>query len=501
MATGLASNGGCSSAWIAVRTDPASKTFEWAYDALGQRQRETDADSGHMYFDYDALARLATIKNPQAEEFGFGYDDASRLVRKTLASGALTYHSYDAAGRPSRIAHAKSDLTVIASYDYDRARRSRIPGLRRPPRSRRRDSASDGPTCVSKWTRAEPDAARMCRDSGGTVQDRKLYYYDPASNRERMEQDGQPTVYYHYDARNAMTQVDPAGGTATDMAYDAAGNLISETEGSDVTEYTWNADGLMERADLPSGLTNYFAYDGAHRRWPARPVFRPPATPAIQSTRLRLRWAHTRLWLDPGGARRCTHVPDYTHDQGVTIMPGVGTILSVHEDSASHFFHTDAQGTTRTVTDPSEATEGAFDLDAFGVLRSQSGTFSTPYLYTGKERDPNPNLDYFVARQYAAPLGVFVSKDPLGPSEGWYLYVGASPMMKWDPEGAAPYCAGADNSPAPPPGYGSVAPGTGLAWCDFATGRMKVYIHPEYGTRWGDSNCGRPCNVAHECQH
>jgi YD repeat-containing protein len=138
MATGLASNGGCSSAWTTVRTDPASKSFEWAYDALGQRQRETDADSGHTYFDYDALARLATIKNPQAEEFGFGYDDASRLVRKTLASGALTYHSYDAAGRPSRIAHAKSDLTVIASYDYDRDvrgnRHCRIPGLRRAVR-------------------------------------------------------------------------------------------------------------------------------------------------------------------------------------------------------------------------------------------------------------------------------------------------------------------------------------------------------------------------------
>ncbi|MBD3175089.1 MAG: hypothetical protein GF320_07905 [Armatimonadia bacterium] len=58
-------------------TDPASKTFEW---------------------EYDALARLATIKNPQAEESEFGYDDASRLVRKTLASGAVTYHPHDAVG-------------------------------------------------------------------------------------------------------------------------------------------------------------------------------------------------------------------------------------------------------------------------------------------------------------------------------------------------------------------------------------------------------------------
>ncbi|MBD3175753.1 MAG: hypothetical protein GF320_11270 [Armatimonadia bacterium] len=250
-----------------------------------------------------------------------------------------------------------------------------------------------------------------------------------------MEQDGQPTVYYHYDARNAMTQVDRAGGTATEMEYDAAGNLVKETEDADETYYVWNADGLMERADLPSGLSNYFEYDGDDRRWQKQDS---------DGTK-RYRWDAGRdgrpsLAVVQEADETDATVADYTHDQGVTIMPGVGTILSVHEDSSSHFFHTDAQGTTRTVTDSSEATDATYDLDAFGVLRSQTGTFSTPYLYTGKERDPNPNLDYFIARQYAVPLGVFVSKDPLGPSEGWYLYVGASPLVKWDPRGQATTC-------------------------------------------------------------
>jgi len=125
----------------------------------------------------------------------------------------------------------------------------------------------------------------------------------------------------------------------------------------------------------------------------------------------------------------------FTHDQGATIMPGVGTILSVREGEDSRFLHTDVQGTTRNVTSAAEAVIAAYDLDAFGVQRSHTGAYSTPYLFTGKERDPGVGLDYFIARQYKAGRGVFVSKDPVGPSEGWYLYVGARPLEAWDPEG------------------------------------------------------------------
>jgi YD repeat-containing protein len=79
------------------------------------------------------------------------------------------------------------------------------------------------------------------RNSGGTLVDRKLYFCDPASNRSRVEQDGQPIVYYTYDARNALTRVEPAGGTATVMDYNASGSLVKETTGASVTYFVWTA--------------------------------------------------------------------------------------------------------------------------------------------------------------------------------------------------------------------------------------------------------------------
>jgi len=116
-------------------------------------------------------------------------------------------------------------------------------------------------------------------------------------------------------------------------------------------------------------------------------------------------------------------------------MPGVGTILSVREGDDSRFVHTDVQGTTRNVTSAAEAVVATYDLDAFGIQRSHTGAYSTPYLFTGKERDPGPSLDYFIARQYKAGRGVLLSKDPVGPHRGSYVYVMARPTALWDPPG------------------------------------------------------------------
>jgi YD repeat-containing protein len=380
---------------VTNRTDPASRSFEWAYDALGQRQLETDADSGHTYFDYDALARLATIKNPQAEEFGFGYDDASRLVRKALASGALTYHSYDAAGRPSRIAHAN--------------RHRRFSGLRRPPRDRRRDSAGDGPTRL-EMNASGADAARMCRDSGGTVQDRKLYFYDPASNRERMEQDGQPTIYYHYDARNAMTQVDPAGGASTDLEWNAAGQLVKKTAGSDETYFARDGSGLIDRIDLPSGLSNYFEYDGDLRRWSK-----------ADSTGFR----HYRWSARKGGRPGWSVVQEAAVD-GATLRSyttargsrrrGKG-LQAIHDSAASTFVQTDEQGSTRKVTGADESVVGSLDYDRFVVVTGESGT--TPsFQWRGTESDEDPGTDHLgPGEEYDPDDGIIDALNPIAPGD------------------------------------------------------------------------------------
>ena len=381
---------------VTEREAPGGKTFGWAYDEVSNQVRQTDADDGHTYHDYDANNRLSVIRDLFGGSFYFQYDAAGRLVSKQLPSGAVTYQGYDEAGRVSQVLHAKSDNTVLASYDTtcdSRGNPTRITDQNGDYREFQYDSLSR--LIAEKWY-----------DVGDTLLDRKVYFYDAAYNRIREDFEGGPTVYYLYDARNAPTEIKDTDGNVTYLEYNAAGSLASETTDAGTAYYEWNAEEMLQRVDLAAGGNAYYDYDGDARRWSKQD------SEGVK----RYHWDATRggepglavvQEADGGG----TTTGSYTHDQGATIMPGVGTLLSVREDSTDHFFHTDAQGTTRLLTDADEATAATYDLDAWGVQRSHTGAFSTPYLFTGKERDANTSLDYFLARQYRPQWGAFIASD------------------------------------------------------------------------------------------
>ncbi len=239
----------------------------------------------------------------------------------------------------------------------------------------------------------------------------------------------------------------PAGGTATTMEYNAAGSLVKETTGADVTYYVWGADEMLDAAQLPDESWNYFSYDGDQRRWQKTDT---------DGTK-RYRW-NAGTSGKPGLAvvQEADDSDDttaqYTHDQGVTIMPGRRSRSSVPPAPQSpqgrarspRVGRRGARSRQHRAAPPPTVSRGAtYDLDAFGVLRGSTGAFTTPYLFTGKERDPGPGLDYFIARQYEPTLGVFLSKDPI-PTPTWmYSYAHQRPLSAWDPEGLE-RCGGQD---------------------------------------------------------
>jgi len=421
---------------------------------------------------------LVAITNPFGQSFYFDYDAAGEPTLRDAPVGRSS-------GSPGLgWLHAKSDNSVIASYDYERD------GRGSPTRITDKDDHYRGFT----YDGLNRLASETWRDENDQVLDRKLYYYDPADNRIALDQDGEPVIYYTYDARDALVAEYTAAGTPTYTTYNEAGSLLTEAQGANVTSYVWTPEELLARVDLPSGLSNYFEYDGDGRRWSKRDSdglkrYLWDATPSGQPG--------LAVVLEKDDAGETTGA--FTHDQGVTIMPGVGTILSVREGEADYLFHTDAQGTTREVTDASQIVVASFDLDAWGVERSRSGSFSTPYLFTGKERDPNPLLDYFIARQYQPRWGAFVSRDPLWPGEpaaagalvqgtgsrlagampftpDWvrglppYVYAGGAPLAAWDADGRL-FGGG-------PPVLGPILPAPVVTACNPWPGKLEQYPLP-----------------------
>jgi RHS repeat-associated protein len=70
--------------------------------------------------------------------------------------------------------------------------------------------------------------------------------------------------------------------------------------------------------------------------------------------------------------------------------------------------------------------------------RRSASSWTTPYLFSGKERDEETGLLYFGARYQDSKYGIWYSVDPLAEIRPWesaYLYCGNNPINRTDPTG------------------------------------------------------------------
>ncbi len=135
---------------------------------------------------------------------------------------------------------------------------------------------------------------------------------------------------------------------------------------------------------------------------------------------------------------------------GATLAP---TSLAVNSGRVE-YYHRDALGNVRVVTDETGQVPERHDYLPFGEECTTGACATNPGLtdgqprrFTGKERDSETGLDYFGARYYAQHLGRFTSIDPvftwrenLLDPQRWnrYAYVTNNPLRYVDPDGRNP---------------------------------------------------------------
>ena len=125
--------------------------------------------------------------------------------------------------------------------------------------------------------------------------------------------------------------------------------------------------------------------------------------------------------------------------------------------SGGTFYRTiDHLGSTRLVTKQDKSDADCYDYAPFGEEipntlgnRSSNACFAADFdgrhRFTGKERDDESDLDYFLARYYSGPMGRFLSVDPENAGadpafpQTWnaYAYVNSNPLKYVDPDGQA----------------------------------------------------------------
>jgi len=117
-----------------------------------------------------------------------------------------------------------------------------------------------------------------------------------------------------------------------------------------------------------------------------------------------------------------------------------GQILCENRGGVVSHFVSDPLGSVVMVRDNSGNTVYEAEYDPYGNVQSETGTNPSEFGYVGTVgyvKDSAFSL-YVRARYLLTNLGRWLTKDPLWPSEPGYVYAGANPETRVDPDGLMP---------------------------------------------------------------
>lgn len=383
---------------------PGGQVVGYAYDAAGSRTALTYPDGKQVTYTYDTANRLTKISDWLARETTFSYDNAGRVTTVSNPNYTTTTFAYDSAGRVTGIIHSVTSSGAFASFSYTLDRNG----------NRTRVTDTEGITsyqydALNRLTLATyPDATS------------ESFTYDAMGNRTALNSTTEGSVTYSYDAADRLVQIAATtidGTTTTPLTWDADGNLLSQGD----TTFTWDAANRLLSVSSP-GQTSAYSYSGDNRR--ASQTVNGVTTSYIYD----LVGGLATVLSETSGADTTL----YTY--------GLDLVASTGPAGQQTYYHTDALGSTRALTDGTGALAGTYTYTAFGKVRSQAGAASTTFQFTGEQVDPS-GLVYLRARYYDPLTGRFISKDPMLGTAGdpqsinRYPYARNNPALLVDPSG------------------------------------------------------------------
>jgi RHS repeat-associated protein len=167
--------------------------------------------------------------------------------------------------------------------------------------------------------------------------------------------------------------------------------------------------------------------------------------------------ATTTYHYDPNGNRVKKVTPTktdiYVYDAFGKMAAEYSTVATTAPVGA-HYRTVDHLGSARLVTLQDQSAFACYDYAPFGeeipdalgnrsLVTCYAGNLDDRQKFTGKERDSESGMDYFLARYYAGPMGRFLSVDPDNAGalpddpQSWnaYSYTRSNPLKYVDPTG------------------------------------------------------------------
>jgi YD repeat-containing protein len=323
---------------------------------------------------------------------------------------------------------------------------------------------------VLTWTYDSLNRLAREQRSGDNAFD-MTYSYDPVANRATKVAAGATTTYT-YDAASELT-LEEAAGALTTYSYDQNGNTLAWNAGGSRTTLTWGYEDEVLTVLPSAGGTVTMTYDGDHMRRK-----REEGASAAKYV-----WDGAQVLLD-------TDAGDATVARYTLAPFGYGDLVSQRRSGATSLYHFDSLGSTRALTDASEAITDTYLYEAWGAVRATAGETPNPWRYMGNlgcAREESVSGYYLRRRHYRAEVGRFLTaRRPLGGGEQGEASMtevgrplgrgyGAPP-----PTTLASWAQGLGDYPWAPPGLGEEPHEhpRGRTGCDLTTGKPWTKVDP-----------------------
>jgi RHS repeat-associated protein len=372
-------------------------TVSYTYDKASNRVTMTDPEGTVTTYGYDTLNRLTSLGNSWAGTFNFGYDALSRRTSLTRPNGVNTSYSYDGLSHLLSVAHQNGSTTLDgASYTYDAAGN--------------RLSKTDLYANVTS-AYAYDNIYQLTGVTQGTSTT-ESYTYDAVGNR--LSSLG--VSPYSYNSSNELTST-PSGS----YTYDHDGNMLTRPDGA---QFSWDYSSRLKQVVLPgSGGTVTFKYDPFGRR-----IQKSGPSGTVNYLYDGMNGIEE---VDSGGNLLARYTQEPRWDGPLSMLRG----------SVTSYYEQDGLNSVASLTNSSGALAQSYTYDSYGKITASTGTLTNPFQYTGREFDPETQLNFYRARYYDQSSGRFLSEDPkqfAGGSVDFYDYVGNNPANMRDPEGQIP---------------------------------------------------------------